>query len=177
MDKAEIDSLAAKAKAGDTEAFSAIFEIMAPAIYRFLAIRVVNPEDAEDLANQTFLEAWKSLPRYNQKQPFTTWIYTIARYNLIDFYRAHKAQVNLDAVMNLATTTDLEATVDVQMTTDRVLAHLRQLPEMYQTVLQLKFIEELEYSEIAKAMGKTENHVRVLAKRGLDKLKDLTKET
>lgn len=166
-----LDQLAIKAKSGDAEAFGKIFDLLSDPIYRFLAFRLKNPDDAEEIANQVFLEAWQGISRYDGKRSFKTWIFSIARYTLIDFYRQHRSTASLDAVTDLADSTDIQAETDTKSDVELVMNQLNLLPELYQTILKLRFIEELEYSEIAALTGKTENSIRVIVKRGLDKLR------
>jgi RNA polymerase sigma-70 factor (ECF subfamily) len=167
-----VNQLAIKAKAGDAESFGQIFDILSDSIYRFLAFRLKNRDDAEEMTNQVFLEAWQGIKRYDGKRSFKTWIFAIARYTLIDFYRKNRATVNLEAVMELADHTDIESDIKTKSESELVLAELNQLPELYQAILKLRFLEELEYSEIAQMTGKTENSVRVIVKRGLGKIRD-----
>lgn len=169
--ESQLTALAEAAQGGDKDAFGEIFDLMSPPIYRFLASRLSDPATAQDILGQVFLEAWQSLPRYNTKRPFKTWIYTIARYRLIDYFRRYRSTVSLEAVTERSATTDLEEESAVRSEFDSVLLALSDLPEMYQTVLRLKYIEELDYSEIAQVTGKSEASLRVIVKRGLDKLK------
>ena len=168
-----VNQLAIKAKSGDAESFGKIFDILSDSIYRFLAFRVKNKDDAEEMTNQVFLEAWQGINRYDGKRSFKTWVFTIARYTLIDFYRKHRSTVDLEAVTELSDNTDIQADISTQSEVEIALAELNRLPELYQTVLELRFLEELEYSEIAIVTGKTENSVRVIVKRGLDKLRGI----
>lgn len=168
-----LDQLAIKAKSGDTEAYAQIFNILADSIYKFLAFRLQNQEDAKDLMSQVFLEAWQGIKRYNGKRSFKAWIFSIARYTLIDFYRSYKTTASLDAVTDLAGNTDIKAEAETKSDVDFVLSELDRLPELYQTILKLHFLEELEYSEIAEMTGKTANSVRVIVKRGLDKIRKI----
>jgi RNA polymerase sigma-70 factor (ECF subfamily) len=169
----QLNLLAEEAQSGNADAFGQIFDELSDNIYKFLAFRVRDPEVAKDLTSQTFLEAWQSLKRYNTERSFKTWIFSIARYKLIDHYRAFKPKISLDAVMNLPDNTDIEAETESKAENDTILDALDQLPEMYQTVLKLKLVEELEYSEISDITGKTENNLRVIFKRGLDKLREV----
>lgn len=166
-----LNQLANKAKSGDAESFGKIFDILSDSIYRFLAFRLKNRDDAEEMTNQVFLEAWQGIKRFDGKRSFKTWIFAIARYTLIDFYRKHRSTAPLEAVTDLAGNTDLEAEATTKSEVELVLAEVNRLPELYQTILKLRFLEEMEYSEIAQLTGKTENSVRVIVKRGLDKLK------
>jgi len=167
-----LNRLAAKAKKGDQAAFAQLFDLLADPIYRFLAFRLNNPEDAKEMASQVFLEAWQGLARYDPKRSFKAWIFSIARYTLIDFYRRHRAESGLDTVTELAGPTDIQAEVGTKTEIEQVLQEVNRLPELYQTVLKLKFVEELDYAEIAELTGKTKNSLRVIVKRGLDKLRD-----
>lgn len=167
----KINQLALRAQAGDADAFGQIFDEISDDIYRFLAFRVRNPEDAKDLTSQVFLEAWRSLHRFDHRKSFLTWIFSIARYRLIDHYRAFRPTVSLDAVIDLPGDTDIGAETERNIDTNQVLQVLDELPELYQTVLKLKFVQELDYSEIAEITGKTENNLRVIVKRGLDKIR------
>ena len=171
MNNQEINQLARAAKEGDSGAFGQLFDELPDSVYRFLTFRLRDDEQAKDLLSQIWLEAWQSLRRYNPDRSFRTWLFAIARYNLIDHYRRYRPTVSLDAVINRSGSTDIEAEVELADEMARVVDNIDQLPELYQTVLKLKFVEELEYPEIAEITGKTENHLRVIVKRGLDKLR------
>ncbi|AKM84907.1 MAG: RNA polymerase sigma factor RNA polymerase sigma-70 factor, ECF subfamily [candidate division Kazan bacterium GW2011_GWA1_50_15] len=171
MNNQEINQLARAAKEGDSGAFGQLFDELSDSVYRFLTFRLRDDEQAKDLLSQIWLEAWQSLRRYNPDRSFRTWLFAIARYNLIDHYRRYRPTVSLDAVINRSGSTDIEAEVELADEMARVVDNIDQLPELYQTVLKLKFVEELEYPEIAEITGKTENHLRVIVKRGLDKLR------
>ncbi len=166
-----LDKLAAKAKEGDTDAFSQLFDLLSSPIYKFLSFRLQNPEDAKDLTSQVFLETWQGIDRYNPNRSFKAWIFSIARYTLIDFYRSHKTTASLEAVTQLPDKTDIEAEISTKTDTEKIIAQINRLPELYQTVLTLKFLNELDYSEISQLTGKTENSLRVIVKRGLDKIR------
>jgi RNA polymerase sigma-70 factor (ECF subfamily) len=65
---------------GDEEAFGNLYTLHIDAIYRYVYYRIGNVEDAEDLTEQIFLNAWEALPGYKQQgKPFTSWLYRICR--------------------------------------------------------------------------------------------------
>lgn len=169
----ELNSLAGQAKQGDADAFGQIFDELSPSIYRFLAFRVGHREDAQDLTNQAFLEAWQSIHRYDEHRSFKTWLFAIARYILIDFYRRQRPKISLEAVTEWPDNTDLQADTELEADVSEAISAIDQLPELYQTTLRLKYVEELDYAEIAQITGKTENNLRVIVKRGIDKVKKL----
>ncbi len=169
----KLNQLARQAQGGNTDAFGQLFDMLSDDIYRFLAFRLKDPEDAKDLTSQVFLEAWQNLRRFDPDRSFLTWIFTIARYRLIDHYRAFRSTASLDAVTDLASSTDIEAETERSIGVREILLAVDKLPELYQSVLKLKFIEELDYKEISDITGKTENSLRVITKRGLDKLRQI----
>ncbi|HCL47669.1 TPA: hypothetical protein DHW58_01625, partial [Patescibacteria group bacterium] len=100
MNNQEINQLARAAKEGDSGAFGQLFDELSDSVYRFLTFRLRDDEQAKDLLSQIWLEAWQSLRRYNPDRSFRTWLFAIARYNLIDHYRRYRPTVSLDAVIN-----------------------------------------------------------------------------
>src|SRR4030066_1482928 len=77
-----------RAQRGDQHAFGDLYEIHAPAIYRYLLAHLDNSMDAEDLTCEVFLKAWQSLPKYvDRGVPFLAFLFRIARNALVDHYR------------------------------------------------------------------------------------------
>jgi RNA polymerase sigma-70 factor (ECF subfamily) len=69
--------LIARAQRGDASAFEALVNMHAKLVYN-LAFRVVNdPHEAEDLAQEAFLRAWRALPRFRGQARFSIWLYRI----------------------------------------------------------------------------------------------------
>ena len=169
----DLTQLSIKAKAGDSQAFGELYDATFDLICKYFAFRVHDPADAQDLTSQVYMEAWQNISRFDPKRNFSAWIYGFARFRLIDYYRSHKVTVSLDAVTDRGGTTDLQAETSSNLESQRIKAGLNQLPEPYRTVLQLRYLQELEYPEIAQLLGKTESHLRVQVKRGLERLKGI----
>ena len=72
---------------GDRRAFDALCEHYWLRIYSYLRLRTGDCDDAEDLAQETFLRAWLGLPKWEALSPFPAWLYTIAHNALIDWYK------------------------------------------------------------------------------------------
>lgn len=83
-------ALVAQARAGDGDAFRVLVERHSRKVYR-LAFRLIgNEEDAEDIVQETFLRAYRSLERFNEQAQFSSWIYRIASNHALDLLRSRK---------------------------------------------------------------------------------------
>lgn len=167
---ADIAALVVQAQDGDRQAIATIFDRLKDRIYRYLLMRTSNREVAEDLLQTTFLEMIRALPRYKVQNDakFTTWLFQIARFRLIDHYRVQGRTVGLDDAPEMAA--EEENAVD-PFEHDQVETALKTLPEKYQTILHLRYREDFTTEEIAAAMKISTINVRVVQHRALQALK------
>jgi RNA polymerase sigma-70 factor, ECF subfamily len=91
VDDATITGWALAAKAGDRAAATAFIRATQAQVHRFLA-HLANPRDAEDLTQETYLRAMRSLPRFAARSSARTWLYAIARRVAADHLRAAGAR-------------------------------------------------------------------------------------
>ena len=171
----ELDKWVAQARTGDEGAFGRVYDHFLNKIFRFVSFRIADREVAKEVTNEIFFEAWRSLKRYDPKRKikFSTWLFTIARHRIIDQYRRQKEPtVALEDVAELRNEkNDLNEQVIVRDEFATVQKQLQKLPEIQQTVLSLRYLEELSYAEIAKILGESEGNARLIAKRALEILK------
>lgn len=166
--------LVARAVDGDQQAFAQIYEAHVDRVYRYVAWKVPNASDAEDLVAQVFIHAWKGLPNFRWlDRPFIAWLLRLAQNVVVDHYRQR-------SVRQPATPLDIHApdeSADPAEAVDRddraaeVRAALAYLTEEQQQVLLLRFADELETKEIAATMGKREDAIRALQCRALQALR------
>lgn len=162
---------------GDAHAFGLLYDHYHPAIYRFVAVKVGRREDAEDITHQVFLSAWQNIRQYRHRgHPFSSWLYRIARNQVIDHYRARKETLSLETVeidqlgiASLSPQSDLSLKLDVE----KVMGAMRKLKQEYQDVIIFRFIEELSLKEAAGAMKKTEGAVKLMQHRAIKELKNI----
>jgi len=173
--KAFEEELILKAQGGDSYAFGLLYDAYVSQIYRFIFLKLGGMKaEAEDITHQVFMSAWKNIKKYQfQGYPFSSWLYKIARNEVIDFWRTKKNNVSIHDIHEefLGETDENELSVDIKIDTELVSLCIKRLDSHYQDVLILKFVEELTNEEIAKAMGKTEGSVRVIQHRAIKKLK------
>lgn len=172
--KDEEQSLIQKAKSGNSAAFGKLYDRYLPSIYRFVFIKVGRKQDAEDIAQQVFTSAWQNIDGFEFKGfPFSSWIYRIASNAVIDYYRTYKGDVSVDAISeeHFSEESGNESRVDHAINMNTVRVALTRLEPDQQSVLLMKFVEDLSNKEIADALGKTEGAVRVIQHRALKQLK------
>src|SRR5271155_3376369 len=83
---------------GDSSAFGLLYDHYQPMIYRFVVVKVGRREEAEDITHQVFMNAWQNVNDYRHRgYPFSSWLYRIARNQVIDHYRSKRETVSLEA--------------------------------------------------------------------------------
>ena len=136
-------------------------------VYRYIYRRVANREEAEDLTSQVFLKAVRHLDASRDTLSVRSWLFQLAKTTLADhwraYYRAPKVSMQLMTREWAATATD-DRESGAAETLRQV---LQQLPQHYQRVLSLRFLEGLTIKEAAAEMGITEGNVKVLQLRAL----------
>jgi len=174
----EEESFIKEAQAGEAEAFGWIYDRYVKQIYRFVYLKVSHRANAEDLTQQVFMSAWQNIRSYQmQGFPFSSWLYRIANNAVIDHYRTDRRHIAIDSVPE-----DLfaEESPNRKIEQESEMAEIRKaiqlLEQDQQSVVVMKFIEEMTNKEIAAALEKSEGAVRVVQHRAMKKLKDILSE-
>jgi len=171
IQESDVQNLILRAQAGDAEAFGHIYDTYAKQIHNFLFTKVRHQQTCEDLVHTVFLKAWTNLksyqPRSNAK--FSTWLFQIANYTLIDHWRTKKPTTELTEIENLVAFADNPKLYEEYGYLWNAIA---ELPLNYQTILDLRFKQELSVEEAAHIMNKSAVGIRVLQHRALNALKN-----
>jgi RNA polymerase sigma-70 factor (ECF subfamily) len=167
------EALVAQAIGGDEKAFTELYDCYYDRVYRHVWYRVSSAQDAEDLSQQVFLQAWRALGRYRQTgTPFIAWLLTIAHNAVVSFYRRRREARSLDEESwDWPSDEELESSAEVRLEHERVRQVIGRLKPEYQQVLTMRFLEDLAYRDIATALGKTEANIRVMQHRALHELR------
>lgn len=158
----------------DRAGFAALVEEHQDRLRNFLFRYTHNRQDAEDLAQDTFVKAYRNLHRYDSKYRFATWLYTIARRTAYNYFRDRKPTEPLEFDLAATSTApDEEASIgDERSWVWRAAEKLK--PE-FREALTLKYVEDLSIEEISKIMGKTQTNVKIILFRARNHLKRLGK--
>ncbi|HTY40084.1 MAG TPA: sigma-70 family RNA polymerase sigma factor [Candidatus Paceibacterota bacterium] len=161
---------------GEASAFGRLYDHYQPMIYRFVLVKTSRREEAEDLTHQIFVNAWQNIGRYREMGfPFSSWLYRIARNQIVDFYRSQKRTVSIDDVdpEYFAVTGEATLAVETKLEMERALSAVRSLKADYQDVILMRFVEDLSLKEVAEALGKSEGAVKLVQHRALQKLRTI----
>lgn len=171
------DHLVQRAIKRDREAFGSLYDCCIDRVYRHVYYRVSNQPDAEDITQEVFVRAWRAIDKYKSTgAPFVAWLISIAGNLIIDHYRKKQRNMDMDNILKDAPTTQVvnpEEQAEINLDNYLVKEAVLKLKGDKQKVIMMHFIDGLEYSEIAAALSKTENAVRVIQFRALSDLKQL----
>ncbi|GAC1366964.1 MAG: hypothetical protein NVSMB32_11790 [Actinomycetota bacterium] len=168
-----MDQLVSRAVAGDRNAFSQIYRTLYPEVARYLYYRMGSQVQAEDVASEVFLAAWRQLPTYRGGY-FPGWVFGIARNQAIGEIRkvSRRRTIELQRDPEPATVgqpgTDAEEAGAAHERLHRALAHLK---EQQREIIVCKFILGMSNAQVAARLGKTENAVNAQQHRGLAALR------
>ncbi len=167
LSQQEIARLVAAAKGGDKEAFGRLVEAYQDRIYGYLARMLADPEEAEDVAQEVFLRAYRSLGRFRGTSSFHTWLYRIASNLAIDVARRRKRQDNttysLDAPLDAGEDEYEREMPDDSRAPDQISEQaelqravrqaVMELPEKLRDVVVLYELQGESYEDIAAILG------------------------
>jgi RNA polymerase sigma-70 factor, ECF subfamily len=165
--------LVSRAIEGDEGAFTQLYDRYYDRILRHVYYRVGRMEDAEDLTQQSFLQAWRALGRYRQTgTPFVAWLFTISHNVVVSFYRRQRPSTSLDSeILDWPGDSRPDEVAELGLEYERVRVAMQKLKPEQQQVLAMRFLEDLPFRDIATALGKSEVNVRVMQHRALQELR------
>jgi len=157
---------------GDAAAFAALYDLHLDRVYRHCYYRTGNRADAEDLTQQTFLQAWQAIGRYRRGQaPFVAWLLTIAQRLAMSHFRRAREVATPDLPPAAPEASDPAVAFGASVTRSTVRRAILHLKPERQAVILLRFIEGFTVPEVAAALGRTESHIRVIQHRALADLR------
>ena len=155
----------------------AVYREHSASVYRFLLAKTGSRQLAEELTQETFYQAVKTIDRFDGSCKITTFLFGIAKNVWCNAYRKEKkAAVPLEETEPVAVPS-AETDVLARMGREQILAAIHRMPEPGREVLYLRLLGSLSFAEIGAVLGRTENWARVTYYRAKQLLiKEMKKE-
>lgn len=165
-----------RASQGDRDSFGLLYERYIDRIFNYVYYRTGNTHDAEDLTARVFQRAMNHIHNYTDRGvPFSAWLYRIAHNLVANWHRdrSRRQEIPLNELPVLPSREDRPETSLVRsQEQDALLKLIRKLPSERQTLLILKFVENMSNAEIGQIMRRSEGAVKSLYHRTLLALRD-----
>ena len=176
LDEAEVIRQLASLE-GRQKVFPMIVDQYSQSLYWKIRSIVLTHEDTDDVLQNTFLKAWKSLPTFQGKAKLSTWLYRIAINESLDFLRRQKAATLSSADADLSVANRLMA--DDYFDGDKSQALLQEaiatLPDVQRMVFTLRYYDEMKYSDISEILGTSEGSLKASYHIAVQKITDYVK--
>ena len=158
--------------------FSELYRSHLRDVYSYAYYRVGNHHDAEDLTEQTFLQAYRHFERARAEsdgRPLRPWLIRIAHNLAANYYRdrARKPQTPIDDAGVISAPHTTEALVEDRDDLKRILECVQLLPDDRREALIMRFALGMDNREIARALGRTDGATKVLLHRAIRQLEEL----
>jgi len=155
-----------RAQKNDPNAFAELYEAYFDKIYRYIVIKIGDREEAEDMTQQVFLKAHKSISSFKWKGvPFSAWLYRIAHNQIVDYLR--KKTKRPDTLPDEIQVSDKpeknpEQLAEKRMDIQQLLEATKGLTEAQREVISLRFGGEMPTARVAEIMGKSQGAIKAL---------------
>jgi len=172
---------AVKEATSTRETFAELYEIYMPKVFRYIQYKISNKQLTEDLTSAVFEKALVNFSKYSSdKAKFSTWLFSIARNMVIDYYRVsgRRETTSLEEATEISSR-DLspEEELEKKVELERLQVCLVELSKEEQEIIRLKFGAELNNRQIAKMLGLSETNVGTKLYRAVRKLRDSFQES
>ncbi len=173
------DILIQRSQRGDHAAFETLMRRTSRLVYSRVYLDTGDGHQAEDLTQEVFLTAWKSIRQLDRPQRFRSWLLAIARNAAVDAgrrmsrkKRSGPTTSSEDVLLRIPSAAPPpDVTLENRECRDQVLAMLRTLPEEYRLAVSLRYIGGLDHEAIQQQLGISNGSLRGLLGRGLAMLR------
>jgi len=163
----------------DEAALAEVYDMYAPALYRYVYRLTGHEQTSQDIVSDTFQRFLVALRNdAGPEKHLSAWLYRVAHNLVVDYYRRQPQEepAALDADTPVIGRDSEEVHILQHESAERVRAALRQLTPLQQQVLALRFLEEMSNAEIGEIVGRAEGAIKGLQHRALSALRQVLEE-
>lgn len=168
------ETLVKQALKGKKSAWLSLVKRYESNVYNYTYRMVSNPDDAKDLMQDVFVAVYRNLSTFRGDSPFKGWLFRIAHYRCIEFYRKKRPTQSLDEAPEPFDESDNacpeHSLLQGQQAQDIKMA-MAQLPFNQRLVVELKFFQQCTFDDISYQLGISTNTAKSRLYAALDKLK------
>jgi RNA polymerase sigma-70 factor (ECF subfamily) len=167
------EKLIAQALNGNKSAWLALVKRYEKHLYNYALRMVNNPADAMDLLQDIFIALFRNLASFRGECPFKSWLFKIAHYRCLEFYRRKRPTQSLDDVPEQedGQSLCLENGIYQQQQSSALLQAMKYLPVKQKLVVELKFFQQCTFEDISQQLDISINTAKSQLYSALDKLK------
>lgn len=144
-----------------------IYQQHAQTVFKYLMTLTHDVYIAEELTQETFYQAIKSISRFDQSCKVTTWLCAVARNQFLAYQRKHPDMEDLDSLEQMVSSVPSAE----QVNRIELMKRLHDCPNPYREIIYMRLFGNLSFREIGDVFGKTENWARVSFYRGKERLR------
>ncbi len=158
-------------RTADHAAYAEIYDLYFDRIRRFLMFKLPRIEDADELTSEVFLRGWEYMSG-SSVDSLNAFFFRIARNLVTDFYRRYKITEGIEKIEKMSNNVSIEREVADKIASAELMEALKELRDDWREVLVMRYLSEMDIGEIASAIDKSHNGVRVLLHRAKKALQD-----
>jgi RNA polymerase sigma-70 factor, ECF subfamily len=175
------ETLAQRSSRGDREAFEELVRRTSRGLFARLYLETADIHKAEDIAQEAYLRAWKSIRSLTEPKAFRAWLFSIAHTALLENIRRRARRKGIESDDRLTAMADrrpgpADAT-EAREQRERVLALLRSMPKEYRLPLAMRYLAGADYETISNELVLSNGALRGLLSRGMTMLREQMKRT
>jgi len=177
------NTLIKKAQDGNREAMAQLYKTHFKGLYIFIRSKVDCNERAEDICSEAFIKAFEKIGNFNFNSSFKSWLYTIGKNMVYDWYRVRVTEMKVDTenIESESSSVDFNEELETDDTVKKAKKEIRRilenLQDNYRKVLELRFLLNYSINETANEMGLSSGNVKVLQNRALKKAQQILFES
>ena len=175
------ETLAQRSSRGDREAFEELVRRTSRGLFARLYLETGDTHRTEDIAQEAYLRAWKSIRSLTEPKAFRAWLFSIAHAALMENIRRGKRAKGVESDDRLTAIADQRPgpakAIEAREQRERVLAFLRSMPKEYRLPLAMRYLAGANYETIGNELALSNGALRGLLSRGMAMLREQMKRS
>ena len=142
------------AQQGDTQAFGQLVVRHQQVVFNIAYRMVGNRQEAEDVAQESFIKTYQTLDRFDRERPFAPWLYRITTNTALNWIKRRRPEAELEEeTLHVGTMASPEAQTIAIEASERLRMAIAALPPNYRAAIELRHFQGLSYQEMSEVLG------------------------